>query len=96
MYKEIEYKTPFYTSPKSEALYQTNQGPDKGKNKAKPKPNHHIFTKHRHGPSQEAQRSTPTKDGLIWSRSGCGRIATELIWPQLWSVDSTDMPKVVH
>ena len=37
-----------------------------------PKPNHLIFVEHHHGPSQEAQRSSLTKNGHVWALWWCG------------------------
>ena len=79
MCKRTKHKYHSTQAQKSEAHYQTNEGPDKGENKAKPKPNHRIFTEHRHARRQEAQRSMLTKDGLIRSPSGLAHLAPTLV-----------------
>ena len=39
-------------------------------------------------PTLQAQRRSPTEDGLIWRQLGSGQPPTGSVWPKLWSVVS--------
>ena len=56
---------PFYTSPKERGPQPGKIGPKREENKDKPKSKHLISMPYPHRPTQEVQRSSPTKDGPI-------------------------------
>ena len=65
--QENKAQVPFYTSPKERGPHPGKIGPKQEENRDKPKSNYLIFVEHPHRPTQEVQRSRPTKDGPIWA-----------------------------
>jgi len=63
-------------------------GLEREENIDKPKSNHFFSAKVLHRPTLEAQRRSPTEDGLIWRQLGSGQPPTGSVWPKLWSVVS--------
>ena len=63
-------------------------GPEREENKDKPKSNHFFSAKALHRPTLEAQRRSPTEDGLIRPRSWVDWPPTSSVRLELWLVGS--------